>query len=330
MLIMKNICNMSVEDAVGKGLGFAVHAEETAKALKRQGVSFTEDTNEANVLFTQLPSFAMKRVPGKLNVLFTACETEELPQIYIDGAKNADLIICTSKFVEGVFKSYLPNKPITTASLGVDVNLFEYRKRQATTPFLYLWVGAPDFRKGSDLVLQAWRQGGFHANLECGLIMKTTGGNPEAHGNLIIERRKFPWSEMVKLYHMAHCFVFPSYAEGFGLPLAEAMATGLPCIFTPWGGVRDFANKKNAFPLTYKIVDIDLVSGDDVIKTKGAQADMGDLIRTMKYIKTNYAQCVVRAKNARRTIEKDFTWDDTARHIKTIIERFMRNGTIDS
>jgi alpha-1,3-rhamnosyl/mannosyltransferase len=36
--------------------------------------------------------------------------------------------------------------------------------------------------------------------------------------------------ELACLYRMATILVFPSLYEGFGLPLAEAMATGLPIV----------------------------------------------------------------------------------------------------
>jgi glycosyltransferase involved in cell wall biosynthesis len=39
-----------------------------------------------------------------------------------------------------------------------------------------------------------------------------------------------PDRELVTLYSVATAFVFPSSAEGFGLPLLEAMATGCPTI----------------------------------------------------------------------------------------------------
>jgi len=124
MLALKDVSAISFREASGKSLGYAVHASQTKKALKRIGVSFSDD---AKVVFHQMAAAGLEREEGKLNVLYTAWESELLPPQYIEGAKQADLIICVSDFVTNTFKRYLPKKPIVTVPLGVDINLFEYK-----------------------------------------------------------------------------------------------------------------------------------------------------------------------------------------------------------
>jgi glycosyltransferase involved in cell wall biosynthesis len=52
-------------------------------------------------------------------------------------------------------------------------------------------------------------------------------------------------SDLPALYHAADLFVLPSHlrAEAFGLVLAEALASGLPCISTELGTGTSFVNQ---------------------------------------------------------------------------------------
>jgi glycosyltransferase involved in cell wall biosynthesis len=56
-------------------------------------------------------------------------------------------------------------------------------------------------------------------------------------------------SDIPRLYAAVDCFVLPTRGEGWGLPIFEAMAMGLPVIATNWSGQVDFMNENNAFPI---------------------------------------------------------------------------------
>lgn len=51
------------------------------------------------------------------------------------------------------------------------------------------------------------------------------------------------------LYRSADCFVLPTRAEGWGLPILEAMACGLPAIVTAYSAPADYIDEANGYPL---------------------------------------------------------------------------------
>lgn len=56
-----------------------------------------------------------------------------------------------------------------------------------------------------------------------------------------------PKQQIAALYRSFDVLVHPAKGEGFGLPIAEAMACGTPVIVSDWGGQIDFVNESNGY-----------------------------------------------------------------------------------
>lgn len=56
-----------------------------------------------------------------------------------------------------------------------------------------------------------------------------------------------PEADLPTLYHGARAFVFPSRAEGFGLPVLQALAAGLPTIASDIPALRELAGDTAIF-----------------------------------------------------------------------------------
>jgi len=59
--------------------------------------------------------------------------------------------------------------------------------------------------------------------------------------------RELSLPQMRALYESCNLLVAPSYGEGFGLPMAEAMLCSLPVATTAYGGQRDFCTPQTAW-----------------------------------------------------------------------------------
>jgi glycosyltransferase involved in cell wall biosynthesis len=130
----------------------------------------------------------------------------------------------------------LPPDKVVVTPLGYDP-VFQATQCYKEADGFLLLVGAVEPRK-NPLAAAA-------AAEAVGLPLVSVG--PEKDPELAAELRRrgvdvrgfVPKAQLVELYRNAACLVFPTRYEGFGLPVAEAMASGTPVVATPDAAVRE-------------------------------------------------------------------------------------------
>jgi glycosyltransferase involved in cell wall biosynthesis len=194
---------------------------------------------------------------------------------------------------------------------------FKSRKNplRAGKKFRYLWVGAPNTRKGWKEAIHVWERGGFHENRMAELYMKTTVmGRMEKLDNVILDARDVSRDELLRIYHRAHCFLFPTRGEGFGLTLAEAMRTGLPCISPAYSGVTDFFDDDVGYVVEHEVRESTLaaVGNPEGHRTRIGQPFADQLGETMLFVAENYEEALLKGRRAAERIRSRFTWGRSA------------------
>jgi glycosyltransferase involved in cell wall biosynthesis len=102
-------------------------------------------------------------------------------------------------------------------------------------------------------------------------------------------------------YRIAHCTVFPSLNEGFGLPVAESLAAGTPVITSNFGSMQDIV-LVDGEPLGGLLVD---PRDDDSVT---------EALRTMLTDGEVYER--LKDETGRRPVR---TWDDYASELWTYL-----------
>lgn len=102
-----------------------------------------------------------------------------------------------------------------------------------------------DGLKNPAVLVEAWRRLPAELTAEREIIFFTRHGDPlpvvDGAVDAGIARRLVypPREDLIALYSMADAFVFPSWIEGFGLPVIEAMTCGAPVIASDRGSIPE-------------------------------------------------------------------------------------------
>lgn len=183
---------------VGNAYGYSVHNRMMREYVGRI-VTLDDD---APVALTIASGDKFMPVPGKRkNFAFSMFETPDLPKTYVENLERADHLIVPCRWLEVVFKRHFPTKPVSWCWEGTDPELFTYVERRlpfsSGKRFRYLWVGAPNPRKGYFLVNQFARVVERVPHVE--LYMKTTAP-PRPSDEEIEQYVKRNWARLVERY----------------------------------------------------------------------------------------------------------------------------------
>jgi glycosyltransferase involved in cell wall biosynthesis len=346
---------------IGSSYGYHVHDSKAREAFVAAGGELDDDSP---VAFHVTPPHQFKPVQGKLNVAYCAWESEQLPALFGAKLRDVDLLLVPAQFLKAPFEAMLPGVPVEVVPLGVDSETFSYvnrmescrrpnfRPRPRGTPFRFLYVGAASDRKFNPQLLEtigkAFGTSGRiqeaatvgdreltafdrYAAAGCEIYMKVTQQGSQkyiADQHMIWDERRLPTPELVKLYHKAHAFIFPTLGEGFGLSLAESLATGLPAIYTPATACLDllpleldagYPLKFERHPQHWRWPSVDGEGTEMAVEVEAPVVTPQSLVERMLDVMEDYPLAVNRATKAARYVSTQFTWRKCGQRLVSII-----------
>lgn len=200
----------------------------------------------------------------------------------IAATKSADSLVAVSKFVADCVHRHCPidKKPVEVIYNGIDTQRFRPMKEvDRDRPLRVLFVGNPTRRKGFHLLT------GLAEQLPDGVELAFTSGlrdeQVKAAHKRLLSLGHVPYSEMHRLYQNADILLFPAYREGFGLCVAEAMASGLPVVSTNCSAIPELIDEgRGGFLVTPGDIPSMLERTRRLLANTELRRDMGEWNRT--------------------------------------------------
>lgn len=222
-----------------------------------------------------LPAHAGKKVatfhdlsPFKFPDYFEAKRSRYTRQEILKALKRSDYIITVSDFIRQELNQYFnyPLEKIQTTHLAASEH-FQQRSEEQTSPVLKkyhlehqqytLFVGTLEPRKNIISLIDAYQKLPAQLRNAYPLVISGFKGwkNEEilkkidkaARAGWLVYLGYVPRSDIPFLFSGARVFCFPSEYEGFGLPVLEALQSGVPVVCSATSSLPEVAGKSSFY-----------------------------------------------------------------------------------
>ena len=163
------------------------------------------------------------------------------PEQKRQGMSLADLVLVPSAFVADTIQEFYPAKPVALAPYGVDTDTWVPAVKHTPQDVItFLFVGQCSIRKGTPLLLEAWRAAGIkHAKLRLVGSWHLSAARQKSLPPQVEWIGPVSRDRLREYYRDADIFAFPTFFEGRALVIGEALASGLPVLSTRASGADD-------------------------------------------------------------------------------------------
>lgn len=135
---------------------------------------------------------------------------------------------------------------------------------------------------------------------------------------LIIYKRGMPQANLWSLYASADAFLLPSKAEGLGLPILEAFATGVPVVGTDTGAIHELLDDGRgiAVPPEYSFIDV----------WGNSKRDMIDSDKAARALRSLMDDAFFPVEASRKYVENR-TWNISVEQLDAVVRKVIDEKT---
>jgi glycosyltransferase involved in cell wall biosynthesis/tetratricopeptide (TPR) repeat protein len=283
-------------------------------------------------------------------VVYQPWEFGSAPRAWVSEFNQiADEVWVPSSYVRNCYvRSGVEEGKIVVVPNAVAPDRFHPRTKPLDLPtkkgFRFLFVGGTLYRKGIDILLDTYVQS-FGPDDDVCLVIKDLGAdtfyrgqnyreqillaqNDRSKPEIVYLGSDFRTDQMPSLYRACTCLVHPYRGEGFGLPIAEAMACGLPVIVPDRGACLDFCDRTTAFlvpsnEVRHREARVGMLETVDF--PWFAEVDRRQLANAMRRVVEDPAAAHGVGERASRDIRTNLTWKRSAQIVLQRVRELARS-----
>ncbi len=223
-----------------------------------------------------------------------------------------DIISTISIFAKKSFELHnFSNHRIFVNNMGVDLQEFPFYDRKVKTeqqPFIVGYVGVMSSQKNVKGLIQAVKtlvENGLNIQLLLiGGIDTVTFDRNLLNQTFINYQGTQPQNRLHEFYKNMDLFVLNSVQDGFGMVILQAMSTGLAVIGTTNTGTPDVViDGEQGFVIP--------IENDEILSEK------------IRFCYENKHKCLEMGQNARKRVEKAFSWEDYGARYVEYLEKVV-------
>jgi glycosyltransferase involved in cell wall biosynthesis len=328
-------------------LGVGIHYGEFANAIRQvygvghliEEIDHTNQPAVEQAIQSSAPNdINISFISGNIHELFrghtvqwTVFESDKIPSTMLNNLQQADSVWVPSQWGNRILvaNGIDPDK-IHVVPEGVNPNEYNLWSRPVQVrPYRFLFVGKYEQRKSCHEVVEAFAKE-WHNNPEVELVLKTHQVSEE-HTLTELEQQLARLEltnihvivgnidQMQSLYRVCDAMIAPTKGEGWGLPIIEAAASGLPIVATNYSGHTEYLQHitNSVVPVDYKLGPIDCPiyqshypepSGD---WGQWAISTVDDIAQAMVLCKNHKDFLAENALKNSRVIRTKFSWENS-------------------